>query len=203
MPVAHPPHPSTDRSEPSDPSGPRGLAAPSEPPDTYSLHPPAPRWTHVALRVSDIDASIAWYAAHTPLKLLDRRADDAGYAAWLGHDDSPDNPFVLVLAQFLPESDPFGSVPMATLAPFAHLGMELTSRAELEAAARAAREQGCLVMAPSQMPAPIGYICMLSDPDGNMIELSYDQGVYAHAQEIMRPRNNAPDPLTPSAHRGV
>ena len=34
------------------------------------------------------------------------------------------------------------------------------------------------------MPAPIGYICALKDPDGNMIEFSHNQGVYAKAQEV-------------------
>ena len=33
------------------------------------------------------------------------------------------------------------------------------------------------------MPAPIGYICMLKDPDGNMVEFSWDQGVYATLQD--------------------
>ena len=137
----------------------------------------------MALRVTDIDASIDWYTTHTPLKLLDKREDADGYGAWLGHDDSPDKPFILVLAQFFPESDPFKDAPIATLAPFAHLGVEVTSREELDAAAERARAEGCLAMPPTDMPAPIGYICMISDPDGNMIELSYDQGVYAHAQK--------------------
>lgn len=155
------------------------------PDDVYDIHPPAPRWTHVALRVTDIDATIDWYATHTPLKLLDRREEPTGYGAWLGHDDSPDKPFILVLAQFFPEHDPFKDSPIATLAPFAHLGVELTSREELDRAAAAAAEAGCLAMPPTDMPPPIGYICMLSDPDGNMIELSYDQGVYAYAQKVM------------------
>lgn len=155
------------------------------PDDVYDIHPPAPRWTHVALRVTDIDATIDWYTAHTPLKLLDRREEPTGYGAWLGHDDSPDKPFILVLAQFFPEHDPFKDSPIATLAPFAHLGVELTSREELDRAAAAAAEAKCLAMPPTDMPPPIGYICMLSDPDGNMIELSYDQGVYAHARKVM------------------
>ena len=91
-----------------------------------------------------------------------------------------------MLAQFLPESNPFKDSPMAKLAPFAHLGVELTSRDELDAAAAKAEAEGCLSMPPTEMPPPIGYICMISDPDGNMIELSYDQGVYAHAQKVMR-----------------
>ena len=27
---------------------------------TYDVHPPEPRWTHVALRVNDIDKTIDW-----------------------------------------------------------------------------------------------------------------------------------------------
>ena len=155
------------------------------PEDVYAIHPPSPRWTHVALRVADIDATIDWYLEHTPLLLLERREDDAGYGAWLGHDDSPDAPFILVVAQFFPESDPFKDSPIATLSPFAHLGMELTSRDEVEQIAAKAAESDCLAMPPTQMPPPIGYICMLRDPDGNMVEFSYDQGVYATAQEVM------------------
>jgi predicted enzyme related to lactoylglutathione lyase len=34
------------------------------------------------------------------------------------------------------------------------------------------------------MPAPIGWIFMAQDPDGNTIEFSYDQGVYATAQQV-------------------
>ena len=135
--------------------------------------------------MSDIDKTIDWYTTHTPVKLLDRREDEAGYGAWLGHDDAREHPFLLVVAQFFPETDPFKDSPIAKLAPFAHLGVELTSREEVDAAAAKAEEEGCLAMPPTQMPPPIGYICMLSDPDGNMIELSYDQGVYAYAQEVM------------------
>jgi hypothetical protein len=43
---------------------------------------------------------------------------------------------------------------------------------------------GCLAMPPTQMPDPIGYICSLRDPDGNTIEFSFDQGVYAKAREV-------------------
>ena len=41
----------------------------------HQILPPAPRWTHIALRVKDIDASIAWYTEFTPMELLDRRSD--------------------------------------------------------------------------------------------------------------------------------
>lgn len=156
------------------------------PPNTYSTHPPAARWTHVALRVNDIDATIEWYTTHTPLTLLTRREDPDGYGAWLGHQDNVDHPFLLVVSQFFEGHDPFGDSPHAVLGPFAHLGIELSSREDIDDAAAAAEADGSLAMPPTQMPPPIGYICMTKDPDGNTIEFSYDQGIYATVQEVWR-----------------
>jgi len=154
-------------------------------PDNYDIHPPSPRWTHIALRVSDIDKTIEWYLEHTPLELIEKREDDDGFGAWLGHTDTPDSPFLLVVAQFFPDKDPFKDSPMATLGPFAHLGIEVTSREEVDAIAEKAEAAGSLAMPPTEMPPPIGYICMIKDPDGNTLEFSYDQGVYAKAREVM------------------
>jgi catechol 2,3-dioxygenase-like lactoylglutathione lyase family enzyme len=150
----------------------------------FEPRPTAPTWTHIALRVADVDASIAWYERFTPLRLLEKRQDDLGFGAWLGQPESAERPFILVLAQFLPESDPYKDHPREVLAPFAHLGVELPTREDLDQAARDAEEAGCLAMAPLQLPPPIGYVCMLRDPDGNMIELSFDQGVYATARAV-------------------
>ena len=99
---------------------------------TYDVHPPKARWTHVALRVRDIDATIGWYTEFTPLELLDRREDDDGYGAWLGMSDAVEQPFILVVAQFFEHRDPFRDAPRATLAPFAHLGMELPRREDVD-----------------------------------------------------------------------
>lgn len=150
---------------------------------TYELHPPEPRWTHMALRVHDIEATIAWYLEFTPLELIDRREDEAGYGAWLGMPGKTDNPFILVIAQFFPEMDPFKDAPIAVLAPFAHFGMELPNKDDIDAIAVRGDGAGCLAMPPTMMPPPIGYITMLRDPDGNMVEFSWDQGVYATLAE--------------------
>lgn len=150
---------------------------------TYDLHPTTARWTHIALRVADIDATIEWYTEFTPLVLIDRREDEAGYGAWLGMPEQTNNPFILVLAQFFPETDPFAGTPQATLAPFAHLGIEMPTKDDVDAMAERAQAAGCLAMAPTMMPAPIGYITMLTDPDGNTVEFSWDQGVFATLQE--------------------
>ena len=153
------------------------------------MDPSEPRWTHIALRVADIDATIDWYTTHTPLQLLDRREDDMGYGAWLGMPDTYDKPFILVVAQFFPETDPFKDAPNAVLQPFAHLGMELPTKEAVDEMAAKGAASGCLGMPAVMMPPPIGYICMLQDPDGNMVEYSWDQGVYVTAQERWGPES--------------
>ena len=150
----------------------------------YDVGPAKARWTHIALRVKDIDATIDWYTQYTPMELLAKREDADGYGAWLGMSDMVDNPCLLVVAQFFEGHDPFASAPHAVLAPFAHLGVEVPTQEEVDAMAKRGEESGCLAMPPTMMPPPIGYICMLRDPDGNTVEYSWDQGVYATAQEI-------------------
>ena len=64
------------------------------------------------------------------------------------------------------------------LTPFAHIGIEVPNREDVDAIAEKARELGVLHWEPRQMPDPVGYICALKDPDGNVIEISHDQRVF-------------------------
>lgn len=147
----------------------------------HSLLPKSPRWTHIALPSTNMDASISWYEKFTPLRLLDRREDADGYGAWLGHPDQGDRPFILVLVSFFRDQDK-GQQPI--MAPFAHIGIEMPTKERVDEIAELGRAEGCLVWEPQWMPDPIGYICACTDPDGNMIEFSFDQGVYEKAQEV-------------------
>jgi catechol 2,3-dioxygenase-like lactoylglutathione lyase family enzyme len=164
-----------------EPDGARSRGAPvkvSSGHGSQRVGPPRARLTHLALRVVDLEKSIEWYLAYTPFELLDRSSDDFGVGAWLADPRDADCPFVLVLSQFDPDKDPFGYAPATILGPFAHLGFELMSRAEVDAVAARAEAEGSLTMPPTQMPPPIGYICFVEDPDGNTVEFSADQGTY-------------------------
>ncbi|MEM8934816.1 MAG: VOC family protein [Pseudomonadota bacterium] len=136
------------------------------------------RWTHMALCVKDIDATIAWYEEFTHLKLFSKREDVNGWGAWMVDPEQPDPPFLLVIAQFYEGKDPFAPAKHEALGPFAHFGIEVTSKEEIDRVAELGKEKGCLALGPVAMPDPIGYICFLKDPDGNTIEFSYDQKVY-------------------------
>jgi lactoylglutathione lyase len=151
---------------------------------SHSVGPRRSTWTHIALHVKDIDATIAWYERFTHLTLLARGEDKDGKNAWLGDASQPDSPFVLVVGQFYEGHDPFAPAPHPPLGPFAHIGIELPSQAAVDDVAERGRTEGCLAFGPMQMPKQIGYICFLKDPDGNTVEFSYDLGVYEKAREV-------------------
>ena len=147
----------------------------------HSTSPRGARWTHIALPSNDIEKSIAWYQRFTPFELLDQREDVDGQSAWLGHSDQPDNPFILVLVSFFKDQD---KGPQPIMTPFAHIGIEVPMREDVERIAEEAKAEGCLQWPPTDMPDPVGYICAITDPDGNVIEISHNQGVYDKAQEV-------------------
>lgn len=150
--------------------------------------PTEPRWTHVALPVTDLDRSIDFYTSLTPLVVVSRHEDEGGRGAWLSNAGQVATPFVLVLSEPVPAiAEGFGiepGKPHPTLAPFAHLGIELPQREDVDAVAERARALGVLEWEPRQMPDPIGYLCSCRDPDGNIVEFSWDQKVYARVQEL-------------------
>ncbi|CAB4886920.1 unannotated protein [freshwater metagenome] len=140
-----------------------------------------PRFTHIALPVGNISTSVEWYERYTPLRLIDLRHDPDGETAWLCHPEPTDHPFIIVLVSLnADEGEPHGQ-----LGPFGHLGMELPTREAVDAMALLGRADGCLAWEPKQWPAPVGYVCALNDPDGNVVEFSFDQGVYAKVREVL------------------
>ena len=130
--------------------------------------------------VTNLDRSVEWYTRFTPLVVLARREDESGRSAWLSHEGQVEAPFVLVLAMFYRDA----GHPQPTMAPFAHIGIEVPNRSDVDSIAERARAAGCLHWQPVDLPPPVGYICAITDPDGNVIEISHNQGVYATVQEV-------------------
>ncbi|RCG29994.1 VOC family protein [Sphaerisporangium album] len=138
------------------------------------------RWTHIALPSSDLDAAVEFYTAMTPLVLVSTHEDEHGRNAWLSNPGQVETPFVLVLVEFAKDK----GRPCPQLTPFAHLGMEVPRREDVDEAARLARERGCLHWEPMPLPPPVGYVCALKDPDGNVVEISHDQKVYEEVRSL-------------------
>jgi len=156
--------------------------------DNTELKLTQPRWTHVAVPSTNLDASVEFYTTITPLKLIAQNKDDSGQSAWLSNEGQVETPFVLVLAQLAaPVGAQFGieeGKPHRTLGPFAHIGIELPNREDVDAVAEKARAMGCLHWEPKDMAAHVGYICAVTDPDGNVIEFSHNQKVYETVRKL-------------------
>ncbi len=125
--------------------------------------------THLALPCHDLEKTIQWYRRFTPLKVIHQREDNGAKVAWIQADDRS---IFLVFLQ-----SPDSKEPNPILSPFAHLGIEMTSKEEVNVVAEEGRDHACLVWEPRQEPDPVGYVCALSDPDGNLVEFSYGQSI--------------------------
>lgn len=139
-----------------------------------------PRWTHVALPTGDLDRAVEFYTTMTPLVVVSTHQDADGRNAWLSNKGQVETPFVLVLVEFAADR----GRPQPQLTPFAHLGMEMPSREDVDRVAEEARRRGCLHWEPRQLPPPVGYVCALTDPDGNVVEISYDQRVFEEVRTL-------------------
>lgn len=85
--------------------------------------------THIALPVRSLEASIAFYAQYARMTVVHRRPG----VAWVS---DRTRPFAIVLMETAGEIKP--------LLPMAHLGVGVSSHAEVDRLSNLARHKGCL-----------------------------------------------------------
>ncbi len=124
--------------------------------------------THIALPVSNIDRSIAFYTQYAGMQVIHRRIDAATGVAVVWLSDRT-RPFAIVLIQT--------ATITPVLSPLAHLGVGCQSREEMDALCYQARQVGVLLQEPKDSGYPVGYWAFLQDPDGHTLELSYGQEI--------------------------
>jgi catechol 2,3-dioxygenase-like lactoylglutathione lyase family enzyme len=124
--------------------------------------------THVALPVSNLDASIAFYAKYARMQVVHRRTDaETGTeVAWIS---DRTRPFVVVLIEVPKVEHP--------LLPFAHLGVGCASRDEVDRLCEQAQSEGCLRFGPLDSGYPVGYWALIADPDDHTLEVSFGQEI--------------------------
>jgi catechol 2,3-dioxygenase-like lactoylglutathione lyase family enzyme len=126
-----------------------------------------PAFTHIALHVRDLEATLAFYRDFCGMSVVHQREDDGFRVVWLA-EPGREHDFVVVVMGGGPGRDQSDR-------DFSHFGFALDSRAAVDAMAAKARAADCLVWAPRQEAYPVGYYCGLRDPDGNFVEFSYGQ----------------------------
>lgn len=118
---------------------------------------------HIALPVRSLAASIAFYARFANMQVVHSRLG----VAWISDGTRP---FAIVLLESTAETIPL-------LLTYAHLGVGVASRAEVDRLCQLARDAQCLVREPEDSGPPVGYWALLRDPDGHTLELAYGQAV--------------------------
>jgi catechol 2,3-dioxygenase-like lactoylglutathione lyase family enzyme len=124
--------------------------------------------THVALPVTHIDTSIAFYAKYARMQVVHRRTDRETHTevVWLS---DRTRPFVIVLIEVPKVAHP--------LLPSAHLGVGCATREEVDRLCEEARSEGRLRYGPLDSGYPVGYWALIADPDGHTLEVSFGQEV--------------------------
>ena len=124
--------------------------------------------THVALPVSHLNDSIAFYAQYARMQVVHRRTvPTPGFeVAWMS---DKTRPFGIVLSERSTVDHP--------LFPPAHLGVACESRAEVDRLCALARGEGRLLNGPRDAGPPIGYVASIRDPDGHTLEVAFGQEV--------------------------
>ena len=124
--------------------------------------------THIALPVTDVEKSIAFYSKYARMQVVHRRSEQstASDVVWIS---DRTRPFVIVLIGMAKVEN--------VLLPFAHLGVGCASREEVDRLCEEARQEGALNMGPYDSGYPVGYWAFISDPDGHTLELSHGQEV--------------------------
>jgi lactoylglutathione lyase len=124
-----------------------------------------PRWTHITINCTDIDASVAFYTSLCGLSIVRDRRLEGRHNVWLGPrtKEGEDPIFALVIVQD------------EVKARFDHFGFQCETRADVDQIASLARAQNILVEEPTDVGGVVGYFIMVRDPDGHLVEFTYGQ----------------------------
>ena len=138
--------------------------------------------THIALPVSNLDATLAFYAKYTTMEKIHERFDEETHmrSAWIANTEdktATSARFVIVVMEGKLPAQITGDIKEEYwfLRSIAHLGISLDSREDVDRIAAMAKEDGILVLGPIYRNAVVGYICLVRDPDGNNVEFSVEQ----------------------------
>mgnify|MGYP000945827640 CR=1 FL=1 len=132
---------------------------------------PIERLDHVAMMTADAGRAAQFYCDWAGMEVIhDRR--DPGHShqvVWVRLKGDSAGLIVVFI-----ESDNKEPKPPHT-GRMDHFGLHVSTRAEVDAIAERARALGILVDEPQDAGPVVGYFCMIKDPDGNLVEFSFDQ----------------------------
>lgn len=140
-----------------------------------------PALTHVALRVRDLPATVAFYRDYCAMTVIHERGEPGteDHIVWLAEPGRESDLIFVIL--------PGGEGAAGESSAMSHLGFAVESRDEVDRVAAKARSEGKLVWEPRQEHYPVGYFCGVGDPDGLIVEFSYGQPLGPGSEPLPKP----------------
>jgi lactoylglutathione lyase len=127
---------------------------------------PKPRLSHIGIPVTDLSKSVAFYKKWAGMTVQDGPADPGGIKG--ARMAQAGGTFAISLLEMPVQN----ALPMPGVM---HLGLDCTSRAQVDKIAADAKKAGILLSAPVDSGPDLGYQTYISDPDGNNLEFSFGQ----------------------------
>lgn len=124
----------------------------------------APRLTHLVLKVRDLERSVSFYGRFGDLEVV-RDGRPRGHTVWLAPRRREAGPPAFVVVLYLTEVD----------ARIDHVGFQCERREEIDRIAAEGERLGILAEPPQDGGGDIGYVTMLRDPDGHLVEFTFGQ----------------------------
>jgi lactoylglutathione lyase len=125
------------------------------------------RLDHLALECRDISKTIYFYQRYAEMEVIHDRSERGVRVTWIRnrHDR---NGLILVLIQN-PEA------PKNKKGAMNHLGFHVATGPKIDLISKMADSDNCLVEPAKNGGEILGYLCIVRDPDGNLVEFSYGQ----------------------------
>jgi lactoylglutathione lyase len=124
------------------------------------------RLDHLALECRDIAKTIEFYQRYADMEVIHDRYEQGVRVTWIRHRRDR-NGLILVLIQKPRVSKTEGRMN--------HLGFHVASRSEVDLISTTAASDNFLAEPAKNGGEILGYLCIVRDPDGNLVEFSYGQ----------------------------
>ena len=126
-----------------------------------------PEWHHFFLKTKDADLSIRFYSEYLGMAaVLDQKDNEGCRWVWLRFTENPTAPFLVLLEKGTQEK----STTILHSTPL--LSFRLGELKLVDEISEKAKKENYLVESARDGGQVRGYFCMVSDPDGNLLEFS-------------------------------
>jgi catechol 2,3-dioxygenase-like lactoylglutathione lyase family enzyme len=136
---------------------------------------PETTFSHITLDVADVEACAHFWEEHCTLRRVHRaRGENNEDVIWL-QEPGRERELAVALASAPDGYTRSTRTPLGPRSLAGHFGFSTKTMKDVDEGAAKAKKHGVLRRPAVNTPHPVGYLCEMEDPSGNVIELAYGQ----------------------------